>query len=127
MLMYAHFFNRSFLSVSPMHDTHELAQQAARQTPGVTKHQVVFGWEKSSFGKAGYRPPSACEASKSLRQCFDIEKEQWKQVAPKNSPKGRYGHSAIVTPSGQMWIYGGARINLETGVNEHLGFSDNIA
>jgi hypothetical protein len=26
MLIYAHFFNRSFLSVSPMHDTHELAQ-----------------------------------------------------------------------------------------------------
>ncbi|CAL1127821.1 unnamed protein product [Cladocopium goreaui] len=52
------------------------------------------------------------------RQCFDIEKEQWKQVAPKNSPKGRYGHSAIVTPSGQMWIYGGGIINLETGVDE---------
>jgi hypothetical protein len=26
MLIYAHFFNRSFLLVSPMHDTHELAQ-----------------------------------------------------------------------------------------------------
>ena len=50
-----------------------------------------------------------------------------KDVVPKNSPKGRHGHSAIVTPSGQMWIYGGARINLDTGVNEHLGFSDNIA
>lgn len=73
------------------------------------KHAWFFGGVMEDENHQPYHPQ--------LR-CFDIEKEQWKEVAPKNSPKGRYGHSAIVTPSGKMWIYGGGMMNLETGVDE---------
>ncbi|CAL1127842.1 unnamed protein product [Cladocopium goreaui] len=69
------------------------------------KHAWLFGGVMQDENHQSYHPQ--------LR-CFDIEKEQWKEVAPKNSPKGRYGHSAIVTPSGKMWIYGGGIMDVET-------------
>ena len=44
-----------------------------------------------------------------------------RRLLPRTPPRAG---SAIVTPSGKMWIYGGGIMDVETRQDKHLGFSD---